>query len=219
MSVAINSKYRSLEYISNKIKTFSSFEAYLNSITIKTAKNYKLPIEEYIDKLENHKVKEEYKNLFNKKITNVFGDDFKAIDEQLIFILDELENIYLNQNKIISHDDLVFILSLVSIGVKKKLKDILFFSSIENTENKEVFILRIIKNSKREMFLIKKRCNLISKAFTTLENINKSDISLKISLNETIQKYFFQKNNYENINILTLKSILALYFSKTLKGV
>jgi hypothetical protein len=108
---------------------------------------------------------------------------------------------------------------LVSIGVKKKLKDILFFSSIENTENKEVFILRIIKNSKREMFLIKKRCNLISKAFTTLENINKSDISLKISLNETIQKYFFQKNNYENINILTLKSILALYFSKTLKGV
>ena len=219
MNVAINSKYRSLEYISNKIKTFSSFEAYLNSITIKTAKNYKLPIEEYIDKLENHKVKEEYKNLFNKKITNVFGDDFKAIDEQLIFILDELENIYLNQNKIISHDDLVFILSLVSIGVKKKLKDILFFSSIENTENKEVFILRIIKNSKREMFLIKKRCNLISKAFTTLENINKSDISLKISLNETIQKYFFQKNNYENINILTLKSILALYFSKTLKGV
>ncbi len=219
MSAAINSKYRSLEYISNKIKTFSSFEAYLNSITIKTAKNYKLPIEEYIDKLENHKVKEEYKNLFNKKITNVFGDDFKAIDEQLIFILDELENIYLNQNKIISHDDLVFILSLVSIGVKKKLKDILFFSSIENTENKEVFILRIIKNSKREMFLIKKRCNLISKAFTTLENINKSDISLKISLNETIQKYFFQKNNYENINILTLKSILALYFSKTLKGV
>jgi hypothetical protein len=219
MSVAINSKYRSLEYISNKIKTFSSFEAYLNSITIKTAKNYKLPIEEYIDKLENHKVKEEYKNLFNKKITNVFGDDFKAIDEQLIFILDELENIYLNQNKIISHDDLVFILSLVSIGVKKKLKDILFFSSIENTENKEVFILSIIKNSKREMFLIKKRCNLISKAFTTLENINKSDISLKISLNETIHKYFFQKNNYENINILTLKSILALYFSKTLKGV
>ena len=219
MSAAINSKYRSLEYISNKIKTFSSFEAYLNSITIKTAKNYKLPIEEYIDKLENHKVKEEYKNLFNKKITNVFGDDFKAIDEQLIFILDELENIYLNQNKIISHDDLVFILSLVSIGVKKKLKDILFFSSIEDTENKEVFILRIIKNSKREMFLIKKRCNLISKAFTTLENINKSDISLKISLNETIQKYFFQKNNYENINILTLKSILALYFSKTLKGV
>lgn len=219
MSAAINSKYRSLEYISNKIKTFSSFEAYLNSITIKTAKNYKLPIEEYIDKLENHKVKEEYKNLFNKKITNVFGDDFKAIDEQLIFILDELENIYLNQNKIISHDDLVFILSLVSIGVKKKLKDILFSSSIENTENKEVFILRIIKNSKREMFLIKKRCNLISKAFTTLENINKSDISLKISLNETIQKYFFQKNNYENINILTLKSILALYFSKTLKGV
>ena len=197
MNVAINSKYRSLEYISNKIKTFSSFEAYLNSITIKTAKNYKLPIEEYIDKLENHKVKEEYKNLFNKKITNVFGDDFKAIDEQLIFILDELENIYLNQNKIISHDDLVFILSLVSIGVKKKLKDILFFSSIENTENKEVFILRIIKNSKREMFLIKKRCNLISKAFTTLENINKSDISLKISLNETIQKYFFQKNNYK----------------------
>ena len=173
MSAAINSKYRSLEYISNKIKTFSSFEAYLNSITIKTAKNYKLPIEEYIDKLENHKVKEEYKNLFNKKITNVFGDDFKAIDEQLIFILDELENIYLNQNKIISHDDLVFILSLVSIGVKKKLKDILFFPSIENTENKEVFILRIIKNSKREMFLIKKRCNLISKAFTTLENINK----------------------------------------------
>ena len=219
MSAAINSKYRCLEYISNKIKTFSSFEAYLNSITIKTAKNYKLPIEEYIDKLENHKVKEEYKNLFNKKITNVFGDDFKAIDEQLIFILDELENIYLNQNKIISHDDLVFILSLVSIGVKKKLKDILFSSSIENTENKEVFILRIIKNSKREMFLIKKRCNLISKAFTTLENINKSDISLKISLNETIQKYFFQKNNYENINILTLKSILALYFSKTLKGV
>lgn len=219
MTAAINSKYRSLEYISNKIKTFSSFEAYLNSITIKTAKNYKLPIEEYIDKLENHKVKEEYKNLFNKKITNVFGDDFKAIDEQLIFILDELENIYLNQNKIISHDDLVFILSLVSIGVKKKLKDILFFSSIENTENKEVFILRIIRNSKREMFLIKKRCNLISKAFTTLENINKSDISLKISLNETIQKYFFQKNNYENINILTLKSILALYFSKTLKGV
>lgn len=219
MNVAINSKYRSLEYISNKIKTFSSFEAYLNSITIKTAKNYKLPIEEYIDKLENHKVKEEYKNLFNKKITNVFGDDFKAIDEQLIFILDELENIYLNQNKIISHDDLVFILSLVSIGVKKKLKDILFFSSIEDTENKEVFILRIIKNSKREMFLIKKRCNLINKAFTTLENINKSDISLKISLNETIQKYFFQKNNYENINILTLKSILALYFSKTLKGV
>lgn len=219
MSAAINSKYRSLEYISNKIKTFSSFEAYLNSITIKTAKNYKLPIEEYIDKLENHKVKEEYKNLFNKKITNVFGDDFKAIDEQLIFILDELENIYLNQNKIISHDDLVFILSLVSIGVKKKLKDILFFSSIEDTENKEVFILRIIKNSKREMFLIKKRCNLINKAFTTLENINKSDISLKISLNETIQKYFFQKNNYENINILTLKSILALYFSKTLKGV
>ena len=175
--------------------------------------------EEYIDKLENHKVKEEYKNLFNKKITNVFGDDFKAIDEQLIFILDELENIYLNQNEIISHDDLVFILSLVSIGVKKKLKDILFFSSIEDTENKEVFILRIIKNSKREMFLIKKRCNLINKAFTTLENINKSDISLKISLNETIQKYFFQKNNYENINILTLKSILALYFSKTLKGV
>lgn len=219
MNAAINSKYRSLEYISNKIKTFSSFEAYLNSITIKTAKNYKLPIEEYIDKLENHKVKEEYKNLFNKKITNVFGDDFKAIDEQLIFILDELENIYLNQNKIISHDDLVFILSLVSIGVKKKLKDILFFSSIEDTENKEVFILRIIKNSKREMFLIKKRCNLINKAFTTLENINKSDISLKISLNETIQKYFFQKNNYENINILTLKSILALYFSKTLKGV
>ena len=39
MNAAINSKYRSLEYISNKIKTFSSFEAYLNSITIKTAKN------------------------------------------------------------------------------------------------------------------------------------------------------------------------------------
>lgn len=219
MTAAINSKYRSLEYISNKIKTFPSFEAYLNSITIKTAKNYKLPIEEYIDKLENYKVKEEYKNLFNKKITNIFGNDFKGIDEQLISIFDELENIYLNQNEIISYDDLIFFLSLVSIGVKKKLKDVLNFSSIENTEDKEVCILKILKNSKSEKFLIKKRCNLISKAFYTLEKINKSDITLKISLNETIQKYFFQKNNYENINILTLKSILELYFSKTLKEV
>lgn len=219
MTVVISSKYRSLEYISKKIKKFSSFEAYLNSITINTAKNYKIPIEEYINKLENSKIKEEYKNMFNKKITNIFGDDFKEIDEQLISIFNELEDIYLNQNEILSYDDLIFILSLVSLGVKKKLKDVLIFSSIENTEDKEVFILKIFKNSKKEKFLIKKRCNLFRKAFCTLENLNKPDISLNVSLNETIQKYFFQKNNYNKINILTLKSILELYFSKTLKEV
>ena len=158
MSAAINSKYRSLDYISKKIKKFPNFEEYLNSITVNTAKNYKLPIEEYIDTISDIKLKAQHKKLFNKKITNIFGDDFKETDEQLIFIFDELEAVYENQNEIISSDDLIFILSLTCLGMKKNLKDIVS-SNIENSEENKSFILNILKNNKTEKYLIKKRCN------------------------------------------------------------
>lgn len=218
MTATINSKYRSLDYISKKIKKFPNFEEYLNSITVNTAKNYKLPIEEYIDTLSDIKLKAQYKKLFNKKITNIFGDDFKETDEQLIFIFDELEAVYENQNEIISSDDLIFILSLTCLGMKKNLKDIVS-SNIENSEENKSFILNILKNNKTEKYLIKKRCNLLAKAFNTLYKLNDTEFLFKTPSNEIIQKYFFQKNNYEKINILTLKKILELYISKTLKGI
>ena len=218
MTATINSKYRSLDYISKKIKKFPNFEEYLNSITVNTAKNYKLPIEEYIDTLSDIKLKAQHKKLFNKKITNIFGDDFKETDEQLIFIFDELEAVYENQNEIISSDDLIFILSLTCLGMKKNLKDIVS-SNIENLEENKSFILNILKNNKTEKYLIKKRCNLFAKAFNTLYKLNDTEFLFKTPSNEIIQKYFFQKNNYEKINILTLKKILELYISKTLKGI
>lgn len=218
MTATINSKYRSLDYISKKIKKFPNFEEYLNSITVNTAKNYKLPIEEYIDTLSDIKLKAQHKKLFNKKITNIFGDDFKETDEQLIFIFDELEAVYENQNEIISSDDLIFILSLTCLGTKKNLKDIVS-SNIENSEENKSFILNILKNNKTEKYLIKKRCNLFAKAFNTLYKLNDIEFLFKTPSNEIIQKYFFQKNNYEKINILTLKKILELYISKTLKGI
>ena len=218
MTATINSKYRSLDYISKKIKKFPNFEEYLNSITVNTAKNYKLPIEEYIDTLSDIKLKAQKKKLFNKKITNIFGDDFKETDEQLIFIFDELEAVYENQNEIISSDDLIFILSLTCLGMKKNLKDIVS-SNIENSEENKSFILNILKNNKTEKYLIKKRCNLFAKAFNTLYKLNDTEFLFKTPSNEIIQKYFFQKNNYEKINILTLKKILELYISKTLKGI
>ena len=218
MTVTINSKYRSLDYISKKIKKFPNFEEYLNSITVNTAKNYKLPIEEYIDTISDIKLKAQHKKLFNKKITNIFGDDFKETDEQLIFIFDELEAVYENQNEIISSDDLIFILSLTCLGMKKNLKDIVS-SNIENSEENKSFILNILKNNKTEKYLIKKRCNLFAKAFNTLYKLNDTEFLFKTPSNEIIQKYFFQKNNYEKINILTLKKILELYISKTLKGI
>ena len=218
MTATINSKYRSLDYISKKIKKFPNFEEYLNSITVNTAKNYKLPIEEYIDTLSDIKLKAQHKKLFNKKITNIFGDDFKETDEQLIFIFDELEAVYENQNEIISSDDLIFILSLTCLGMKKNLKDIVS-SNIENSEENKSFILNILKNNKTEKYLIKKRCNLFAKAFKTLYKLNDTEFLFKTPSNEIIQKYFFQKNNYEKINILTLKKILELYISKTLKGI
>lgn len=218
MTATINSKYRSLDYISKKIKKFPNFEEYLNSITVNTAKNYKLPIEEYIDTLSDIKLKAQHKKLFNKKITNIFGDDFKETDEQLIFIFDELEAVYENQNEIISSDDLIFILSLTCLGMKKNLKDIVS-SNIENSEENKSFILNILKNNKTEKYLIKKRCNLLAKAFNTLYKLNDTEFLFKTPSNEIIQKYFFQKNNYEKINILTLKKILELYISKTLKGI
>lgn len=218
MTATINSKYRSLDYISKKIKKFPNFEEYLNSITVNTAKNYKLPIEEYIDTLPDIKLKAQHKKLFNKKITNIFGDDFKETDEQLILIFDELEAVYENQNEIISSDDLIFILSLTCLGTKKNLKDIVS-SNIENSEENKSFILNILKNNKTEKYLIKKRCNLFAKAFNTLYKLNDIEFLFKTPSNEIIQKYFFQKNNYEKINILTLKKILELYISKTLKGI
>lgn len=218
MTATINSKYRSLDYISKKIKKFPNFEEYLNSITVNTAKNYKLPIEEYIDTLSDIKLKAQHKKLFNKKITNIFGDDFKETDEQLILIFDELEAVYENQNEIISSDDLIFILSLTCLGTKKNLKDIVS-SNIENSEENKSFILNILKNNKTEKYLIKKRCNLFAKAFNTLYKLNDIEFLFKTPSNEIIQKYFFQKNNYEKINILTLKKILELYISKTLKGI
>ena len=218
MTATINSKYRSLDYISKKIKKFPNFEEYLNSITVNTAKNYKLPIEEYIDTISDIKLKAQHKKLFNKKITNIFGDDFKETDEQLIFIFDELEAVYENQNEIISSDDLIFILSLTCLGMKKNLKDIVS-SNIENSEENKSFILNILKNNKTEKYLIKKRCNLFAKAFNTLYKLNDTEFLFKTPSNEIIQKYFFQKNNYEKINILTLRKILELYISKTLKGV
>ena len=218
MTATINSKYRSLDYISKKIKKFPNFEEYLNSITVNTAKNYKLPIEEYIDTISDIKLKAQHKKLFNKKITNIFGDDFKETDEQLIFIFDELEAVYENQNEIISSDDLIFILSLTCLGMKKNLKDIVS-SNIENSEENKSFILNILKNNKTEKYLIKKRCNLFAKAFNTLYKLNDTEFLFKTPSNEIIQKYFFHKNNYEKINILTLKKILELYISKTLKGI
>lgn len=218
MTATINSKYRSLDYISKKIKKFPNFEEYLNSITVNTAKNYKLPIEEYIDTISDIKLKAQHKKLFNKKITNIFGDDFKETDEQLIFIFDELEAVYENQNEIISSDDLIFILSLTCLGMKKNLKDIVS-SNIENSGENKSFILNILKNNKTEKYLIKKRCNLFAKAFNTLYKLNDTEFLFKTPSNEIIQKYFFQKNNYEKINILTLKKILELYISKTLKGI
>mgnify|MGYP003493977980 FL=1 len=218
MTATINSKYRSLDYISKKIKKFPNFEEYLNSITVNTAKNYKLPIEEYIDTISDIKLKAQHKKLFNKKITNIFGDDFKETDEQLIFIFDELEAVYENQNEIISSDDLIFILSLTCLGMKKNLKDIVS-SNIENSEENKSFILNILKNNKTEKYLIKKRWNLFAKAFNTLYKLNDTEFLFKTPSNEIIQKYFFQKNNYEKINILTLKKILELYISKTLKGI
>ena len=218
MTATINSKYRSLDYISKKIKKFPNFEEYLNSITVNTAKNYKLPIEEYIDTISDIKLKAQHKKLFNKKITNIFGDDFKETDEQLIFIFDELEAVYENQNEIISSDDLIFILSLTCLGMKKNLKDIVS-SNIENSEENKSFILNILKNNKTEKYLIKKRCNLFAKAFNTLYKLNDTEFLFKTPSNEIIQKYFFQKNNYEKINILTLRKILELYISKTLKGI
>ena len=218
MTATINSKYRSLDYISKKIKKFPNFEEYLNSITVNTAKNYKLPIEEYIDTISDIKLKAQHKKLFNKKITNIFGDDFKETDEQLIFIFDELEAVYENQNEIISSDDLIFILSLTCLGMMKNLKDIVS-SNIENSEENKSFILNVLKNNKTEKYLIKKRCNLFAKAFNTLYKLNDTEFLFKTPSNEIIQKYFFQKNNYEKINILTLKKILELYISKTLKGI
>lgn len=218
MTATINSKYRSLDYISKKIKKFPNFEEYLNSITVNTAKNYKLPIEEYIDTISDIKLKAQHKKLFNKKITNIFGDDFKETDEQLIFIFDELEAVYENQNEIISSDDLIFILSLTCLGMKKNLKDIVS-SNIENSGENKSFVLNVIKNNKTEKYLIKKRCNLFAKAFNTLYKLNDTEFLFKTPSNEIIQKYFFQKNNYEKINILTLKKILELYISKTLKGI
>ena len=218
MTATINSKYRSLDYISKKIKKFPNFEEYLNSITVNTAKNYKLPIEEYIDTISDIKLKAQHKKLFNKKITNIFGDDFKETDEQLIFIFDELEAVYENQNEIISSDDLIFILSLTCLGMKKNLKDIVS-SNIENSEENKSFILNVLKNNKTEKYLIKKRCNLFAKAFNTLYKLNDTEFLFKTPSNEIIQKYFFQKNNYEKINILTLKKILELHISKTLKGI
>ena len=218
MTATINSKYRSLDYISKKIRKFPNFEEYLNSITVNTAKNYKLPIEEYIDTISDIKLKAQHKKLFNKKITNIFGDDFKETDEQLIFIFDELEAVYENQNEIISSDDLIFILSLTCLGMKKNLKDIVS-SNIENSEENKSFILNILKNNKTEKYLIKKRCNLFAKAFNTLYKLNDTEFLFKTPSNEIIQKYFFQKNNYEKINILTLRKILELYISKTLKGI
>ena len=218
MTATINSKYRSLDYISKKIKKFPNFEEYLNSITVNTAKNYKLPIEEYIDTISDIKLKAQHKKLFNKKITNIFGDDFKETDEQLIFIFDELEAVYENQNEIISSDDLIFILSLTCLGTKKNLKDIVS-SNIENSEENKSFILNILKNNKTEKYLIKKRCNLFAKAFNTLYKLNDTEFLFKTPSNEIIQKYFFQKNNYEKINILTLKKILELHIAKTLKGI
>ena len=134
MTATINSKYRSLDYILKKIKKFPNFEEYLNSITVNTAKNYKLPIEEYIDTLPDVKLKAQHKKLFNKKITNIFGDDFKETDEQLISIFDELETVYENQNEIISSDDLIFILSLACLGMKKNLKDIVSRSEEHTSE-------------------------------------------------------------------------------------
>ena len=218
MTATINSKYRSLDYISKKIKKFPNFEEYLNSITVNTAKNYKLPIEEYIDTISDIKLKAQHKKLFNKKITNIFGDDFKETDEQLIFIFDELEAVYENQNEIISSDDLIFILSLTCLGMKKNLKDIVS-SNIENSEENKSFILNILKNNKTEKYLIKKRCNLFAKAFNTLYKLNDTEFLFKTPSNEIIQKYFFQKNNYEKINILTLKKILELHISKSLKRI
>lgn len=70
-----------------------------------------------------------------------------------------------------------------------------------------------------EKYLIKKRCNLFAKAFSTLYKLNDTEFLFKTPFNEIIQRYFFQKNNYEKINILTLKKILELHISKTLKGI
>ena len=102
--------------------------------------------------------------------------------------------------------------------MKKNLKDIVS-SNIENSEENKSFILNILKNNKTEKYLIKKRCNLFAKAFNTLYKLNDTEFLFKTPSNEIIQKYFFQKNNYEKINILTLKKILELHISKTLKGI
>lgn len=219
MNATNSTNYRSFEYISEKIKSLASFDEYLSSITIGTARNYKLPIEEYIDGIKEDEEREECKKMFDKKITSVFGEDFKEIDEKLTLILDELETAYSSQKKIISSDDLVFLLMLASLGVKKKFKDFLLTTKIEVQEAKEVVILGLKTNSKIEKFLLRKRQGLFAKAFLTLETQDREGLLVKATTNEVIQKYFFQKNNYEKINITTLKKILEFYFSKTLKGI
>ena len=78
MTATINSKYRSLDYISKKIKKFPNFEEYLNSITVNTAKNYKLPIEEYIDTLPDVKLKDQV-GLYYAIYLQKNGDYKKAI--------------------------------------------------------------------------------------------------------------------------------------------
>ncbi|MCT7563173.1 hypothetical protein ACOTWR_06225 [Aliarcobacter butzleri] len=208
-------KYRSLEYITNKINTFPNFETYLKSLSINTAKNYKIPLEHFINSKVRDDLKDEYKKILNKKISNIFDNSFKHVNEKLDMILDEIENLYLLKETVLSIEDLIFLLSLISIVSRINLKDMIFDELIKVEENKEVLIINIRDEKK---YIIRKRKELFEKALFTLNKTDKSKLVTKKSENQIIHKYFYPKNNCnEKISILTLRKVLEFYFSKTME--
>lgn len=210
-----NNKYRNLEYISNKVSTFANFQEYLNSISVNTAKNYKKPLEEFINKKVKSSLKEEYKKILNKKISNIFNNSFQNINERLNIIIDEIENIYLSKNEILSKEDIVFLLSLISVSSRISLKELISEKSIQIEESQDVLIINI-KNEKR--YIIKKRIELFKKVFTSINKVDSSKLVSRKSENQIIDNYFYPKNNYnEKISILTLRRVLDFYFSRIME--
>lgn len=210
-----NNKYRNLEYISTKISKFSNFQEYLNSISVNTAKNYKIPLEEFIDKKVDINLKNEYRKILSKKISNIFNNSFQNISDRLNMILDEIENIYLSKDMILTKEDIVFLLSLISVSSRISLKELIIEKLIKIEESKEVLIINI-KNEKK--YIIKKRIELFKKVFTSMSKIDESKLVSKKTENQIIDKYFYPKNNYnEKISILTLRKVLDFYFSRIME--
>lgn len=211
MNVQSNSKYRSVEFIENKINSFPSFSDYMDSISIGTAKNYKAPLMSFINNKVNEKQKEEYIRTLNKKIASPYSNNsLKNISEMLESILDDLEYLNKNEEVIISEEDIKFLLSIILLGTKIN-DDVFNASELIHSCNRSALMIEIKNNGKH---LIRKRIELFKKGLLTLSEIkNKINIS-KASAEETIQKYFYSKNNFKKINIVPLQKVLELYFSK-----